>query len=100
MPSDSYLNSPHSMLENSSSYSILMNLLGIDMNDIGIRVNVDKREVAVLAKKESKNLKRGFFWVFGVPVEGLLTALSSRYRDGVLEIIIPKLPQDPIGIVH
>lgn len=83
-------NPPHALLENSSNYSIVMNLLGIDQKDIAIQVNEAKREIAVLAKKEAQNAKRGFFWIFGVPSEGLLDSITTRYKAGVLEIVIPK----------
>jgi hypothetical protein len=70
-----------------------MNFLGIDVNDLGVRVNLSKREIVVLARKESRNMKRGFFWVFGVPPEGLLEAMTTQFKSGVLEIVIPKYPQ-------
>ncbi len=54
-------NPPHARVEDSKGFSIVMNLLGIDQKDIGIRVNEAKREIAVLAKKEARNAKRGFF---------------------------------------
>ncbi|MDR3608577.1 MAG: Hsp20/alpha crystallin family protein [Oligoflexia bacterium] len=84
------VNPPHTMVENPSSYSIVMNLLGIDENDINIRVNSEKREIIVLARKEANGVKRGFFWVFGVPAEALLNSITTRYRGGVLEIVVKK----------
>lgn len=90
-------NPPHALLEKPSNYSIVLNLLGINESDIGIRVNEASREVAVLAKKEARNSKRGFFWVFGVPADGALDAISTRYRGGVLELVIPKTTQNPFG---
>ncbi len=83
-------NPPHALLEKSSGYSIVMNLLGIDEKDIGIRANESKREIAVLAKKVGPYEKRGFYWIFGVPAEGFLGSISARFKGGVLEIQIPK----------
>lgn len=85
-----HLNPPHTLLESPSSFSIVMNLLGIDQEDISIRVDESKREIAVLAKKEVINSKRGFFWIFGVPSEGAINLISTRYKGGVLEISVPK----------
>ena len=84
------MNPPHVLDENSSSFCIVMNLLGIHEKDIGIRINEGRREVAVLAKKEAQNSKRGYFWIFGVPSEGLLDSITTRYKGGVFEIVIPK----------
>lgn len=80
----------HAVVESPSSYSIVLNLLGIDLKDIGIQYDESKRELAILARKESYACKRGFFWVFGVPSEAMIDAITSRYKGGVLEIIIPK----------
>ena len=84
------INPPHALLESRSSYSIVLNLLGVAQNDIGIRVNEQKRELTVLAKKETPYYKHGFFWVFVVPIQGLLHSITTRYKAGVLEIRIPK----------
>lgn len=81
---------PHTLLEGSRGYSIVMNLLGIDEKDIGIRVSEKKREVTVVARRETRNSKLGHFWVFGVPSEGVLSSLCTRYTGGALEIFIPK----------
>ena len=83
-------NPPHQLMETLSSYSIFFNLLGIDQKDIGVDINEQKREVAVLARKGGSYMKQGFYWVFGIPSVAALNAISIRYRSGVLEIIIPK----------
>jgi HSP20 family molecular chaperone IbpA len=82
--------SVHAFLEDRSKYSIVLNLLGIEEKDIGIRVNAQKREIAVMAKRETYASKQGSFWIFGVPSEGLLSAITARFEDGVLEICIPR----------
>ena len=83
-------NPPHELMETASSYSIIFNLLGIDQKDIGIDINEQKREVSVLARKDGSYMKKGFYWIFGVPQVAALGAISTRYRSGVLEIVIPK----------
>lgn len=91
-------NSPHALMENPSYYSIVLNMLGINQQDIGIQVDRVKHELAVLAKKETYSCKRGFYWVFGVPSEAALEAITTRYRGGVLEIVIPKQTKKAIGV--
>lgn len=82
---------PHAMLEDEGSYSVIFNMLGIDQKGIGIDVNFGKREVTVLARRESKNFRHGFYWVFGVPSDALLGEMTSQFKNGVLEIVIPKV---------
>lgn len=81
---------PHAMMESPSNYSIVFNMLGVERGDIGVDVNEGKREIAVLARKDRGGFRRGFFWVFGVPMDAFLEGISTRYRGGVLEIVIPK----------
>ena len=81
---------PHALTDSPSSYSIVLNLLGTDQRQIGIHVNEKKREISVLARKDSPFYKRGFYWVFGVPRKGQLSSVSARFRLGVLEIVVPK----------
>ena len=83
-------NLPHTVVESPSSFSIVMNLLGVRRKDVALRVNSGKREVAILARKETRTKLSGFYWVFGVPAAASLEAITTRYRRGVLEIRIPK----------
>ena len=87
-----YPNSPHTLFENSLNYSIVMNLLGVEHKDIGIRVDKSTREISVRARKQSTYAKRGFFWIFGVPSPGVFDRITTRFKGGVLEITIPKFP--------
>jgi len=89
--------SAHAVMESPSSYSIVLNLLGIEQKDIGIKIDKRSRELAVLARKETYACKRGFFWVFGVPAEGVIESITSRYQGGVLEIVIPKAARKRLG---
>ncbi len=77
-------------LETPASYSIVLNLLGVDSQDISIRADESKRELAVLARKDSEYMKRGFYWIFNIPSDASLESVSTRYKGGVLEILIPR----------
>jgi HSP20 family molecular chaperone IbpA len=83
-------NPPHALMEDTSCYSIVLNMFGIDQKDIGIKIDRVKCELAVLARKKTHSSKRGFFWVFGVPSETAMEQVTGRYKGGVLEIVIPK----------
>lgn len=84
---------PHALMEGDLSYSIVFNMLGIEQKGIGIDLDLDKREVTVLARRDRENIRNGFFWTFGVPQDALLAEMSTRFKAGVLEIVIPKTAQ-------
>jgi hypothetical protein len=81
---------PHILTEDAACYSIIFNLLGHNPSDIGINVNEQKKELTVLARKETRNYRNGAFWTFGVPMDGILGNVSTHFQGGVLEILIPK----------
>ena len=65
------------ILDQQSSYSIVLNLLGFEQKNIGIRVNANQREIAITAKKDAQFMKHGFYWVFGVPTTASLKSIST-----------------------
>ena len=81
---------PHALVESRSCYSVVFNMLGVEQKGIGIDVNLEKREVTVLARKERENLREGCFWVFGVPTDASLGQMTANFKAGVLEIAFPK----------
>lgn len=82
---------PHALMESPTHYSIVFNMLGVDQDGIGINVNSFLREITVLARKEQRLARCGFYWTFGVPMDARLNDLTTRYRGGALEVRIPKL---------
>ncbi len=87
---DLYPAPPHALVENDSLYSIVFNMLGVKQRGIGIDVNLSKREVTVLARREREKYRNGFFWVFVVPRNAFLEKMTARFKGGILEISIPK----------
>ena len=81
---------PCVMLEKHDSYSVVLNLLGIDQKDILIDVNERKHELAIYAGKKTEKSNKAYFWVFGVPHTGMLSQLKTHYQAGGLEVVIPK----------
>ena len=81
---------PHTLIESKSCYSIVFNMLGISRQGIGIDLDVEKREITVLARKDRENIKGGFYWIFGVPTDALMSEMTARYKGGALEIVFPK----------
>jgi hypothetical protein len=83
--------SPHALLETADHYSIVMNLLDTPSRRIGIRVDRQRREVAVFVRKDSALRKRALYWIFGIPADGAVDAATFRKRAGVIEIQIPRV---------
>jgi HSP20 family molecular chaperone IbpA len=82
--------SAHALVEAPSCYSIIFNFLGQPASDIKINVDDQKNELTVLAKKETRSFRNGSFWTIGVPSDGILDKISTRFDGGVLEIKIPR----------
>lgn len=81
---------PHALLESTDHYSVVLNLLGIEMKNIALRLDEKKRELTVLAKKESPLFRSGYYWMFQLPVHTSLSEIRTIYRNGALEIRMPK----------
>ena len=81
---------PHGFIEHGAFYSIVFNLLGTGRKGVGIDVDPEKRQVAVLAGQQHGNTDNGFSWVFGAPHDANLNEMTAKLKDGVLEIVIPK----------
>lgn len=77
------------VLEAKTNYSIVLNLVNA-AQDVGVDVNVVKREITVLAKKSDSYVRTGLFWTFGVPSDAHMADTTARYRCGILEIKIPR----------
>lgn len=82
---------PHAVMETAQHYSIFLNLLGIAREDIAFALNEGTRELTVLAKRERERMRTGLFWMFSLPKEGALSEIRMRYRNGAVEIRIPKM---------
>lgn len=73
---------------------------GIDKKDIQLNVTPDKIEVKVEKKQEAKVEKkgfyreersyRGFYRTMALPSEVIPEKAKAKYKDGVLEVTIPK----------
>lgn len=73
---------------------------GVDKKDIQLNVTPDKIEVKVEKKQEAKVEKkgfyreersyRGFYRAMALPSEVLADKAKAKYKDGVLEVTIPK----------
>jgi len=74
---------------------------GIDKKDIQLNVTPDKIEVKVEKKQEAKVEKkgfyreersyRGFYRVMVLPSEVLAEKAKAKYKDGILEVTMPKV---------
>ena len=85
MPSPAY-----QLIETDSFYTVVIYTLGFDSRSIGLEVNEEKREVTVLARRERELVRGGFYWIFNVPTNALLCALSVQFQPGIFEVLIPK----------
>jgi len=75
-------------------------LPGVEKKDIQLNVTSDKIEVKVEKKQEAKVEKkgfykeerayRGFYRSIALPSKVLAEKTKAKYRDGILEVIIPK----------
>lgn len=83
---------PHALIETDSSYSIIFNMLGVAPEDVGIEVDERRGELTVVAKRNIRYGKRGFFWVFAMPEDGNAANVTTRFESGVVEVLIPKAP--------
>ena len=73
---------------------------GIDKKDIQLNVTPDKIEVKVEKKHEAKVEKkgfyreersyRGFYRTMALPSEVIAEKAKARYKDGILEVSMPK----------
>jgi HSP20 family molecular chaperone IbpA len=88
---------PHAIDEDERCYTILFNLLGVDVQDVAIDFDDERRELTVTARKDNLAYQRGFFWTFAIPADALIAESEARMSQGVLEISIPKLQPDLIA---
>lgn len=82
---------PHALIETSDCFSIFLNLFGVDRKDIAVGIDEKKRELTVLAKRERERVRSAFFWMFSLPEEGEISEIRMRYKNGAVEIRIPKV---------
>ena len=81
---------PFTMSENENSYSLFLIVSGIDKKDIFLDVNNNKNEVSVYIAKKNQYRHEATFWVFAVPLDGMLNQIKMQYRQSGVEITIPK----------
>lgn len=77
-------------IQNGKVYSTVLNLLGINKENIHIEVDAKNHEFGVYATKKDYARERGFYWIFSVPMDALLERMRIKYKGGGLEIRIPK----------
>ena len=75
-------------------------LPGVEKKDIQLNITENKIEVKVEKKQETKTEKKGFYKeersykgfyrAMALPPEVIAEKAKAKYKDGVLEVIIPK----------
>ncbi len=78
--------------ENDGEYSVVLNLLGYDPEDIFVDIDKRNNEVGIYAKKKPHSALSVSFWIFGVPSDGQVERTAMRFKGGGLEITIPRIP--------
>lgn len=87
--------SNHLVLESPSFYFIVFNFFNHPSQDVRVDIDEDKSEITILARNNTRFYQNGCFWTFGVPNDGILKHLATRFSNGVLEIKIPKMLKPP-----
>jgi HSP20 family molecular chaperone IbpA len=85
---------PAFLVKNKSQYSVILNLFGIDKNEIFIDVDSGKHEFGIYIGNSTNNCKKASFWIFGVPQDGSIENLEVNYKGGGLEITVPRQNQN------
>lgn len=93
------------ILEEKNCYRIKADLPGLDRSDFEIILNQnvlticgEKKQSAVAEKKYYRHLERSygsFNRSFNLPANLNSDAMDAYYKDGVLDIIIPKIQHSP-----
>ena len=87
--------------ENDKEVVIKFEIPGVDKRDIQLNITQNKIEVRVERKQEEKikregfyRLERsygGFYRAISLPTEVIPEKAKAKYRDGILEVRIPKV---------
>jgi HSP20 family protein len=86
--------------ETDDSVMVKLELPGVKKEDIGLKITEDQIEVKAESKKEEKTVKegfrkferqyQGFYRCLGLPTDVIPEKAEASYKDGILEIKIPK----------
>ncbi|MEM3113076.1 MAG: Hsp20/alpha crystallin family protein [Candidatus Pacearchaeota archaeon] len=98
----SLMRSPLTDLEETDKEMIAkFELPGVDKKDIQLNITPDRIEVKVEKKQEAKIEKkgfyreersyRGFYRSMALPSEVIPEKAKAKYRDGILEVLMPKV---------
>jgi len=98
------------VLENENSVIIKAELPGVDKNDIKLNVTKNTLEIKVEKRKEEKSetetsrrLERtytGFYRYMRLPEEVIPEDAKANYKDGILEIKLPKREKSKVKNVE
>jgi HSP20 family protein len=86
--------------ENDHEIILRFEIPGVDKKDIELNINEKNVELKVEKKEENKTEKKGilkeeksykkFYKSFSLPSEIIVDKTRAKYKDGILELIMPK----------
>jgi HSP20 family molecular chaperone IbpA len=82
--------SAYALLENRAGYSILLHVPETEKEDIVVDLFENRRQLVVYRRQETWREQTTNYWVFVVPENAKMSSATMRFREGVLEIQVPK----------